>query len=54
MGEPKYEGLEFPLNITDGSKLEKTKPNIFINFLFYDNGNPFPLYNSTHRNRNIT
>ena len=53
MVEFNYEGLEFPLNITDTdvSKLEKMNPDISINVLFCENRNPFPLYNSPHRNR---
>ena len=51
MSELNYEGLEFSLKITDVPKLEKTNPDISINVLFYENRNPFPLYNSPHRNR---
>ena len=51
MAELKYEGLEFPLKITDVPKLEKMNPDISINVLFYENRNPFPVYNSPHRNR---
>ena len=40
-----------PLKITDVSKLEKMNPGISINVLFYENRNPFPLYNNPHRNR---
>ena len=50
MGELNYEGLEFSLKITDVPKLEKMNPDISINVLFYENRNPFPLYNSPHRN----
>ena len=52
MSELNYEGLEFPLKITDVPKLEKMNPDISINVLFYENRNPFPLYNSPHRYRN--
>ena len=51
MVELNYEGLEFPLKITDVSKLEKMNLDISINVLFYANRNPFPHYNSPHRNR---
>ena len=51
MAELNYEGLEFSLKITDVPKLEKMNPDISINILFYENRNPFPLYNSPHRNR---
>ena len=51
MAELNYEGLEFPLKITDVPKMEKMNPDISINVLFYENCNPFPLCNSPHRNR---
>ena len=53
MEELKYEGLKFLLKITDAPKLEKMNPDISINVLFYENRNPFPLYNSPHRNRKL-
>ena len=40
-----------PLKITDAPKFENMNPDIFINVLFYENRNAFPLYNSPHRNR---
>ena len=49
MAELNYEGWEFPLKITDVPKLEKMNPDISINVLYYENRNPFPLYNSPHR-----
>ena len=50
LSELNYEGLEFPLKITDVSKLKKMNPDISINELFYENRNPFPRYSSPHRN----
>ena len=43
--------MGFPLKITDVPKLEKINPDISINVLFYENRNPFRLYNIPHRNR---
>ena len=51
MAEFNYDGLEFPLKITDVPKLEKMNSDISINLLFYENRNPFPLHNCPHRNR---
>ena len=51
MVELSYEGLAFPLKITDVSKLEKMNLIFPSVVLFYENRNPFPLYNSPHRNR---
>ena len=51
MVEINYEGLKFPVNITDVSKLEKMNSDISINVLFYENRNPSPLYNSPDRSR---
>ena len=48
MSKLNYEGLEFPLKITDVPKREKMNPDISINVLFYENRNPFPFYNSPH------
>ena len=51
MSDLNYEGLEFHLKITDVPKLEKMNLDISINVLFYENRNPFPLYNRPDRNR---
>ena len=51
MSDQNYEGLEFPLKITDVPKLDMMNPDISVHVLFYKNHNPFPPYNSPHRTR---